>query len=196
MVVRDVIICRQTGGTRGNSPRGINFGNVGDPQPTTVMGIRTNVVHRAGALQLYAIEWASIENCSVKQLFNLLHEGWNVYMAADVEIKDGDVYQNGSWIIPASGQFRESPVKEAARLVVEHLNYRFISGAEEIAELWKTPLGEVISYYNLPNREAVCYVKELRHSGYLKSVSDTGIIPVFKDPTDELLRLKNCDYAK
>jgi len=196
MIVRDVVIIRKTGGTRGNSPIGINFGNVGDPTPEIVMGTKTNVVHRSGALLNYAIEWAKIHNCSIDNLFRLLHEGWNIYLASDVTIIDGDIYRNGSWIIPCGGQFRESPVKEAARLVYEHFNYSFVFGAEEIASAWQTPLEEIIKYYNLPNREVVCFVAELRPSGWLKSVSDTGMIPVFRDPKKELERLRHCDNAQ
>ena len=196
MIVRDIIIVRKTGGTRGNSSRGVNYGNVGNPNPTTVMGVQSNVVHRSGALQLYAVEWALIENCSIERLFALLHEGWNAYPAAEITVNNGDIFQNGSWVIPASGQFRQSPVKEAARLTVDHFNYRWVDGARIISEMWGTPLQDVIKYYGLPNREAVCYVAELRPSGWLKSVSDTGMIPVFRDPKKELERLRHCDNAQ
>jgi len=109
---KDFFVIRKTGGTRGNSNVGQNFGRVGDPQPTTVningREYATTVEHRSGSLLLYAVEYFTA-SLTMDEVITLLKDGsrWNII---PLEKTDGKstYLDTRRWIIPGKFPFYEN----------------------------------------------------------------------------------------
>ena len=103
----EIFIIKQTGGTRGNSSRGTNFGEVGNPQNETItlpsgISVETEVKFRHGGLLSYAVRQAYIPNATLADIFHLFfNQDYEIFTNVDVSDPNWVRNSNGEQIIPS-----------------------------------------------------------------------------------------------
>lgn len=112
----EIFIIKPTGGTRGNSSKGTNFGEVGNPQNEMInlpsgISIETQVKFRSGSLCAYAVRQALIPNATLADIFHLFfNQGYEIHTNVDMSDANWVEDKKGNTIIPKGSMLLDEMV--------------------------------------------------------------------------------------